>query len=197
MQTNLEQKQNKKGILKKSLFFVLEIIKIVIISLAIIIPIRYFLIQPFFVNGASMEPQFHDGEYIIVDELSYRFQKPQRGEVIVFKYPKMPSQYYIKRIIGLPNEKIKIDQGKITIFNDQNPNGFLLDESDYIFTTTKTAFSLEIKLNEKEYFVLGDNRQASSDSRTWGPLPENFIIGRTWIRAWPLDKIDVFKKPEY
>jgi len=197
MQTNLEQKQNKKGILKKSLFFVLEIIKIVIISLAIIIPIRYFLIQPFFVNGASMEPQFHDGEYIIVDELSYRFQKPQRGEVIVFKYPKMPSQYYIKRIIGLPNEKIKIDQGKIIIFNDQNPNGFLLDESDYIFTTTKTAFSLEIKLNEKEYFVLGDNRQASSDSRTWGPLPENFIIGRTWIRAWPLDKIDVFKKPEY
>ena len=91
MQEGLEPKQNKKRFLKSSLFFTWEIIKIIIISLAIIIPVRYFLIQPFFVNGASMEPQFHDGEYLIIDELSYRFNKPQRGEVIVFKYPKAPS----------------------------------------------------------------------------------------------------------
>ena len=197
MQEGLEPKQNKKRFLKSSLFFTWEIIKIIIISLAIIIPVRYFLIQPFFVNGASMEPQFHDGEYLIIDELSYRFNKPQRGEVIVFKYPKAPSQYYIKRIIGLPNEKIKIDQGKIIIFNDQNPNGFILNENNYLSVDEGGTFLLETKLDKGEYFVLGDNRQASSDSRVWGPLPKNFIIGRAWIRAWPFDKINIFEKPEY
>lgn len=197
MQEDLEPKQNKKGFLKSSLFFVWETIKIIIISLAIIIPVRYFLIQPFFVNGASMEPQFHDGEYLIVDELSYRLNKPQRGEVIVFKYPKAPSQYYIKRIIGLPNEKIKIAQGKIIIFNDQNPNGFILNENNYLSVDEGGTFLLETKLDKGEYFVLGDNRQASSDSRVWGPLPKNFIVGRAWIRAWPFDKIDIFEKPEY
>lgn len=197
MQEDLKPKQNKKGFLKSSLFFAWETIKIIIISLAIIIPVRYFLIQPFFVNGASMEPQFHDGEYLIVDELSYRLNKPQRGEVIVFKYPKAPSQYYIKRIIGLPNEKIKIAQGKIIIFNDQNPNGFILNENNYLSVDEGGTFLLETKLDKGEYFVLGDNRQASSDSRVWGPLPKNFIVGRAWIRAWPFDKIDIFEKPEY
>ena len=197
MQEGLKPKQNKKGFLKSSLFFAWDIIKIIVISLAIIIPVLYFLIQTFFVNGASMEPQFHDGEYLIIDELSYRFNKPQRGEVIVFKYPKDPSQYYIKRIIGIPNEKIKIDQGKIIIFNEQNPNGFILNENDYLSVEEGGTFLLETKLGKREYFVLGDNRQASSDSRVWGPLPKNFIVGRAWIRAWPFDKIDIFGKPEY
>lgn len=190
-------KENKRGFLKSSLLFVWEISKVVIISLAIIVPVRYFLIQPFFVNGASMEPQFHDGEYLIVDELSYRLSDPKRGEVIIFKYPKDPSQYYIKRIIGLPGEKIKINQEKITIFNSENPDGFILDESDYLLDGKKRDFSMETKLSGSEYFVMGDNRRASSDSRTWGSLPENFIIGRAWIRAWPLDKIDILEKPEY
>jgi signal peptidase I len=189
--------ENKRGFLKSSLLFVWEISKVVIISLAIIVPVRYFLIQPFFVNGASMEPQFHDGEYLIVDELSYRLSDPERGEVIIFKYPKDPSQYYIKRIIGLPGEKIKINQGEITIFNSENPDGFILDESDYLIDGKKRDFSMETKLSDGEYFVMGDNRRASSDSRTWGSLPENFIIGRAWIRAWPLDKIDILEKPGY
>ena len=190
-------KENKRGFLKSSLLFVWEISKVVIISLAIIVPVRYFLIQPFFVNGASMEPQFHDGEYLIVDELSYRITDPKRGEVIIFKYPKDPSQYYIKRIIGLPGEKIKINQEKITIFNSENSDGFTLDESNYLLDGKKRDFSMETKLSDGEYFVMGDNRRASSDSRTWGALPENFIIGRAWIRAWPLDKIDILEKPEY
>ncbi len=189
--------ENKRGFLKSSLLFVWEISKVIIISLAIIVPVRYFLIQPFFVNGASMEPQFHDGEYLIVDELSYRLSDPERGEVIIFKYPKDPSQYYIKRIIGLPGEKIKINQEKITIFNSGNSDGFILDESDYLLDGKKRDFSMETKLSDGEYFVMGDNRRASSDSRTWGSLPEDFIIGRAWIRAWPLDKIDILEKPEY
>jgi signal peptidase I len=190
-------KKKKRGFFKSSLLFVWEISKVVIISLAIIVPVRYFLIQPFFVNGASMEPQFHDGEYLIVDELSYRLTDPERGEVIIFKYPKDPSQYYIKRIIGLPGEKIKINQEKITIFNSENPGGFILDESDYLLDGKERDFSMETKLSDGEYFVMGDNRHASSDSRTWGSLPENFIVGRAWIRAWPFDKIDIFEKPEY
>ena len=189
--------ENKRGFLKSSLLFVWEITKVVVISLAIIVPVRYFLIQPFFVNGASMEPQFHDGEYLIIDELSYRLTDPERGEVIVFKYPKDPSQYYIKRIIGLPGEKIKINQEKITIFNSKNPDGFILNENNYLIDGKKRDFSMETKLSNSEYFVMGDNRHASSDSRIWGSLPENFIIGRAWIRAWPLDKIDILKKPEY
>jgi signal peptidase I len=197
MEENFEKQEKKIDILKGALLFVWEIFKIVVISLAIIIPVRYFLIQPFFVNGASMEPQFHDGEYLIVDELSYRFSEPQRGDVVIFKYPKDPSQYYIKRIIGLPGEKIKIEQDEITIFNEEHPDGFKLEESNYLLLDGRKSFLLETKLEEGEYFVMGDNRLASSDSRVWGPLPENFIIGRAWLRAWPLDKIDILERPGY
>src|SRR3989339_2004483 len=98
--------------------FVLEVVQIVIISAAIIIPIRYFLIQPFYVKGASMEPNFYDHEYLIIDEISYRFHEPQRGDIVVFRYPDDPSQFFIKRLIGLPSEIIKINDGKITIIND-------------------------------------------------------------------------------
>ncbi|HUT96403.1 MAG TPA: signal peptidase I [Candidatus Paceibacterota bacterium] len=164
--------------------FTWEILKIVIISLAIIIPIRYFLIQPFFVNGASMEPNFHDGDYLIVDEISYRFDAPERGDVVIFRYPLDPSQFFIKRVIGLPGESIKVEDGKIFI------NGKDLDESEYL-QDINTAGSVEVKLAEDEYFVLGDNRQASSDSRKWGEVDKKFIIGRAWLRAWPFSRAGV------
>src|SRR4030043_2387602 len=112
--------------------FFVEIIKVVIISLAIIIPVRYFLIQPFYVKGASMEPSFHDHEYLIINEITYRINEPQRGDIIVFRYPKDPSQYYIKRVIGLPSEKIKIKDGKIFIYNSQYENGIELTEQIYL-----------------------------------------------------------------
>jgi len=173
------------------LSFIWEIAKIVIISLAIIIPIRYFLFQPFFVKGASMEPSFENGEYLIIDEISYRFNQPQRKEVIIFKYPKDPPQYYIKRIIGLPSEVVKIEGGKVTIFNEQNPTGFIMEEP-YLSQENKfTSGDLEISLDENDYFVLGDNRQASSDSRRWGPVPKHYIIGQARIRAWPLSRAKI------
>ncbi|MBU4285123.1 signal peptidase I [Patescibacteria group bacterium] len=164
--------------------FTWEILKIVIISLAIIIPIRYFLIQPFFVNGASMEPNFQDGDYLIVDEISYRFDAPERGDVVIFRYPLDPSQFFIKRVIGLPGESIKVEDGKIFI------NGKALDESEYL-EDIDTVGSVEIKLAEDEYFVLGDNRQASSDSRKWGEVDKKFIIGRAWLRAWPFSRAGI------
>lgn len=178
--------------MKKFFVFIWEITKIVVISLAIIIPVRYYLIQPFFVRGASMQPNFKHGEYLVIDEISYRFERPQRGQAIVFKYPKDPSQYYIKRIIGLPGETIEIKDKQVIIYNQQFPQGIILDESAYLRNGQATWGDIKMELGPDEYFVLGDNRGASSDSRQWGPLPEKYIIGRVWLRAWPFDRAEVF-----
>lgn len=173
------------------LSFLWETAKIVIISLAIIIPIRYFLFQPFFVRGASMEPNFEDNEYLIIDEISYRFNQPERGDVIIFRYPRDPSQFYIKRIVGLPGETITIKDGEITISNEKNPRGVILEE-DYLSEQNEfTPGNLEMELDQNDYFVLGDNRRSSSDSRKWGAVPRHYIIGRAWIRAWPFSKFGV------
>jgi len=179
--------------------FVVEIVKVVIISLAIIIPIRYFLIQPFYVKGASMEPSFHDHEYLIINEITYRFHNPGRGEIIVFRYPKDPSQYFIKRVIGLPGEKIKIKDNKVYVYNDQYPNGIAINEDIYLPEEEQTPNlgKTEFILDKDEYFVLGDNREASLDSRRFGPVPRRLIIGKAWIRGWPFDKITIFQTPQY
>ena len=171
--------------------FVWEILKIVIISLAIIIPIRYFLIQPFFVKGASMEPSYLDGDYLIIDEISYRFEKPERGDVVIFRYPLDSSQFFIKRIIGLPGETVEIKDGKVFIYNQEVPDKKItLDESAYL-DDVYTQGNLEITLKADEYFVLGDNRRASSDSRKWGAVPRKNILGQTWLRAWPVSRLGV------
>ncbi|MFC1787945.1 signal peptidase I [Patescibacteria group bacterium] len=175
--------------------FVLEVIQIVIISAAIIIPIRYFLIQPFYVKGASMEPNFYDREYLIVDELSYRLRQPQRGETIVFRYPRDRSQFFIKRVIALPGETVEITDGKIIIYNSENPNGVEVDE-EYIVEDA-TQGKKKVTLAAEEYFVLGDNRDESLDSRNFGPVKESLIIGRVWIRGLPLSRLGSFDTPEY
>ncbi len=169
-----------------------ETIKVIVISLIIILPIRYFLIQPFYVKGASMEPNFYDHEYLIIDEISYRFKEPARGEVIVFRYPKDPKQFFIKRVIGLPEETIKLQNGQIIIINQKHPEGFVLDETAYLEKGTWTKGELEIKLKADEYFVLGDNRNSSLDSRIFGPVKREDIIGRTWIRGWPFNRFTIF-----
>jgi signal peptidase I len=178
--------------MRKILIFAWETIKIIIISLAIIIPVRYYLVQPFFVRGASMTPNFDNGQYLVINEISYRFEEPQREEVIVFKYPSDPSQYYIKRIIGLPGETVEIKDGQVIIYNQEFPQGRILDESSYLAARTITWGEVKVELSEEEYFVLGDNRQASSDSRRWGALPREYIIGRVWLRAWPFNSAKVF-----
>lgn len=172
--------------------FFWELVKVFLISMAIIIPIRYFLVQPFFVRGASMEPNFEDGEYLIVDQLSYRFREPQRGEVIVFRYPQQPSQFFIKRIIGLPGETVEVKDGQVIIHNAKHEEGVILDETFYLPDLLRTGGQLSTTLSEDQYFVLGDNRTASSDSRSWGALPEEDIIGRAWIRAFPFSRIELF-----
>jgi len=180
-----------------------EIVKMVFWVVVIIVPIRVFLIQPFFVQGASMEPNFEDKQYLIVNELGYKtteigsvftvkpFKELKRGDVVVFRYPKNPSIFYIKRIIGLPGEKIEIKNDKVKIFNSQNPDGFVLDEGKYLSASVMTSGETSITLGE-EYFVMGDNRQYSSDSRSWGPVPEVDVMGKVVLRAWPIGKAGIF-----
>ena len=181
--------------MKKFFLFLWELIKVVAISAAIIIPVRYYLIQPFYVKGASMEPNFHDSEYLIIDEISYRFNKPNRGQVIVFRYPKNPQEFFIKRVIGLPGEEIQIEDGEIKVYNDTYPSGLILSE-EYLGSELETfnTDTEKIKINENEYYVLGDNRDASKDSRSFGPVNKDYIIGKVLLRGWPLDKFTLFNK---
>ncbi len=172
--------------------FFWELLKAFLIAMVIIVPIRYFLVQPFFVRGASMEPTFDDGEYLVIDQLSYRWREPARGEVIVFKFPLQPSQFFIKRIVGLPGEHIQIHDSQIIVENEEHPEGVLLDEAEYLPGTVRTGGQVDTQLGADEYFVLGDNRPASSDSRSWGVLDKNEIVGRVWVRAWPVDRLGIF-----
>jgi signal peptidase I len=153
--------------------------------------------QPFFVSGSSMEPNFHDGDYLIVDELSYEVGEPKRGDVIIFKYPKNPNEYFIKRIIGLPGEKIEISNNTIRIFNNARPEGFVVAEDKYIPQTTVTTGNYIAELKNDEYYVLGDNRIASADSRWWGVLDRHFIVGKALIRAWPYNDLAIFEGVQY
>lgn len=178
---------------------ILEFFKIVIISLVIILPIRYFIIQPFYVKGASMEPTFHDHQYLIIDEIGYRFNEPKRGDIVVFRYPQNPQEYFIKRVIGLPGERVEVRDGSVYVYNDKYPEGFVLDESAYLADNIKTYDLSEeiVTLRDSEYFVLGDNRNASKDSRSFGPVNKSFLTGRVMFRGWPFNQITVFHTPEY
>ena len=159
-----------------------ELVKLLLLAVFIIIPFRMFVAQPFIVDGASMDPTFKDKQYLIVDELTYRFTEPERGSVLIFKYPNDPSKYFIKRIIGLPGETIKVNQGQVTITNSAHPDGFTLTEPYVVF---KKVDSSTFILSKDEYFVMGDNRLGSADSRMWGPVPRANFIGRPILRVWP------------
>lgn len=188
--------------------FMYETAKMFLLAFIIFAPIKFFLFQPFFVQGASMEPNFENNQYLIVRELGYKkisigkegdellaigpFKKLERQSPIVFRYPKNPKQYFIKRVIGLPGEKVEIKDGKVVIFNQENPSGFVLDEKDYLSSFVNTSPEMSMTLSGDQYFVMGDNRGASSDSRSWGPVPEKDIIGKVLLRAWPLNKAAIF-----
>jgi len=159
-----------------------ELFKLIILSLVIVIPFRLYIAQPFIVDGASMDPTFDTGNYLIVDELTYHFRGPERGSILIFKYPGDPRKSFIKRVIGLPGEKVSISGGQVTIINTAYPEGLVLDEPYVKFGKKDSA---DYVLGPSEYFVLGDNRLGSADSRIWGPVPEANIVGRPIIRLFP------------
>lgn len=152
-----------------------------IIALAIVLPLRLFIFQPFLVSGDSMEPNFHTGDYLLIDEISYAFKIPQRGDVVILKYPNNPSQKFIKRIVGLPGETVIVRDGNVYI--QQENIVFQLDESSYLKDSRKTPGEVTMPLGKGEYFVLGDNRAFSLDSRIWGVLPHKDIVGRLLTRV--------------
>ncbi len=154
------------------------------IGLALLI--QAFIIRPFIVSGNSMDPNIKDKQYLIVDEVTYRFREPVRGDVIVFRAPPEPKKFYVKRIIGLPGDTVDIDGTKITIINAEHPDGFVLEED---FITHEQKSSAHETVPAGHYFVMGDNRSGSFDSRSWGMLPEANIRGRALLRLLPLNSI--------
>jgi signal peptidase I len=188
--------------------FMREMVTILVLVLLVIIPIHTFLFQPFFVQGSSMEPNFRDGEYLIVRELGYKQTSVgllgwnwftvypsrvfTRGEVVVFHPPQKDDVFYIKRVIGLPGETVQIVDGHPRIAGSAFPEGRTLDESAYLKTGVMTTGHEEITLGEDEYFVLGDNRSMSQDSRYFGPVKKDHITGKVILRAWPLSRSMVY-----
>jgi signal peptidase I len=170
---------------------ILEVARTIVIVIAVALLVRAFIAQPFYVIGPSMEPSYHQGEYLIVDELSYRLRDPKRGEVIVLRFPLDPSKDFIKRIVGLPGEKVRVEGGVVTINGEPLPENY----TDGV----PTEGGSEVVLAEDEYFVLGDNRHhgASSDSRDWGPLSRSNIIGKVWVKLWPIGEAGLAKQPDY
>ncbi len=175
--------------------FVWELARVVIIAFVIMLVFRLFVAEPFIVSGSSMVPTFHNKEYLIINKIGYRLHMPERGDVIVFKYPRDTSQYFIKRVIGLPGEKVKVADGRVTIFNAGHPDGKILEEP-YLPNGLRTVGGEGTTvLSDGEYFVLGDNRGQSSDSRVWGILPKNDIVGKAWLRVFPLGEFGTISHP--
>lgn len=193
-----QTEEQASGSASAVLAFIFELIQVAAVSLAIIIPVRYFLIQPFYVKGASMEPSFFDHEYLIIDEVSYRFAEPKRGDIVVFRYPVDPKQFFIKRVIGLPGETVEVSEEGVKVYNDQYPNGMTIDESTYLpKETVPSTISRTLNLKSGEYFVMGDNRGSSLDSRFFGAIKRTDIVGKVWLRGWPFDRWKVFDRPVY
>lgn len=145
-----------------------------------------------------MEPNFYDHEYLIIDEITYRFNEPKRGDIIVFRYPRNPQEYFIKRVIGLPGEEVQIKDGSVIVYNQTSPNGTTLDEP-YLAADVKTygLTDEKVALAANEYYVLGDNRNSSKDSRSFGPVNRSFVTGRVILRGWPFNRVKVFEAPTY
>lgn len=180
MEQHVTQIKKKSGIR--------DLIEALLIALAIALPIKYLIASPFIVVGASMYPTFKDKNYLVVDKLVYDFKSPSRGDVVVFKPPFSDSTYFIKRVIGLPGETIRIDGNEVTIKNKENPAGFILKEP---YVSSMRDGINEVTLKEDEYYVLGDNRSVSSDSRVWGPLNKSRISGRVDLRLFPIIDIGI------
>ncbi|HEY4501417.1 MAG TPA: signal peptidase I [Candidatus Paceibacterota bacterium] len=171
-----------KGLLK-------DLFTLALLIVIVVIPIRVFVVSPFVVDGASMHPAFENLDYLIVDEIIYRFKTPSRGDVIVFRYPDDPSVFYIKRIIGLPNETLSINHGTVTV---TTATGEKLALTEPYIVNEDATYTSVINVNSEEYFVMGDNRPNSSDSRFWGPLPKKNIIGRVDLRLLPVKELGLF-----
>ncbi len=180
---------NEQAFKKENSF--IDLFRFTIFALAVIIPIRLFIITPFVVDGASMEPSFQDQDYLVVEQLGYHLYEPNRGDVVIFRFPLEPEKFFIKRIIAVPGDTIIVQRNRIIIQNEQHPDGFELKEP-YLLENKTDYQQMRLRLEDNEYFVMGDNRDVSFDSRRWGALPKENIIGRALLRLYPLESLSLF-----
>lgn len=176
--------------MKQFWLFVWETLEMIVIAGVTVFVIRTFLAQPFLVSGASMSPTFESGNYLIIDEITYRFDDPKRGDVVVFRYPNDPGTFYIKRIVGLPSDRVKLESGAVFI------NGQKIAEP-YLDEEAQTLGDANLTLEENRYFVMGDNRYHSFDSRSWGPLDKEKIVGLARLRLFPFNAIGILERSAY
>ncbi len=165
-----------------------ELVETVLLTLVIFFMIR-FAVENYRIEGYSMEPNFHDGQFLLVSRLNYLLGQPERGDVVIFQYPLNPKKNFIKRVIGLPGEKVQIRGGKIFINDVRVPEPYPYNFANYDWGP--------VTVGPDEYFVLGDNRPESSDSHAWGMLPAKNIIGKAWVSYWPPDEWGVVKDYTY
>lgn len=171
---------------KKHGMFFGEILESVAIAVILAVVIRFFLFQPFYIPSGSMEPTLKPGDRIIVNKLIYRYSQPKRGDIIVFKYPRDPQRDFIKRVVGLPGETIEIKDSIVYINNNEIPQPFLPPGLQF------GSFG-PVEIPEGSYFMMGDNRNNSEDSRVWGTLPSENIVGKAMFIYWPLSRIGTVK----
>jgi len=162
-----------------------------IVALGIALVIRFFIAAPYIVQGASMMPTFQDLNYLIIDRVTYDIEDPKRGDVIVFDLPQNASRALIKRIIGVPGDTVVVDGNTVSIINEEHPEGFTLEEPYVLASNMGGAANVRTTLGPDEFFVLGDNRRVSADSRLWGTLPRSDIVGRVFVRLFPITNIGI------
>lgn len=199
----------KNSRLRENLKIVADLLYNVAVIVVIVAVIKYTLASPFQVNGSSMLPNLHNQEFLIIDKLSYYLDEPKRGDIVVLIPPQDTDVYYVKRIIGLPGEKIEFLDGQVIIHNKEHPEGVKLDEPYLSAENAKTYWPThenkiidipatnEFGIPQENYFVMGDNRRASNDSRSWGLLNRHNIEGRAWFVFLPLNQIRSLGHGEY
>ena len=189
---DLSNSQEEDGFFQKLGSSVTEFIETLVVFGAIFAIIFLFVAQPHKVSGNSMVPTLHNGDYILTEKLTYRFREPEREDIIIFKNPQNESQDFVKRILGIPGDRIKITDSSVYINSlrikeGYLPNGLQTKDGDYLTQNT------EVKIGEDQYFVMGDNRSHSLDSRDWGPVSFDKIIGKAFFRYWPLSAAGLLK----
>jgi signal peptidase I len=191
-----EEKPNVEKAVKGGVNFFFDFLETIVVALSIFVVVYLFLVQPHEVKGSSMEPNFHNNEYILTDKISFRFQLPKRGDVVIFKAPTNPDVDYIKRVIALPGERVKVEGGSVYV-NDQKLNEPYLRDATTLFPGSRLQEGVDITIDQDNYFVLGDNRPHSSDSREFGPIPRKLIVGKAFFRYWPVTEFGLLPHISY
>ncbi len=182
--------------IKRFVNFILDFLETIVVALSIFVVIYLFLMQPHEIKGSSMEPNFHDKEYILTDKISYRLHPPVRGDVVIFKAPVNPDVDYIKRVIGLSGDRVKVQNGVVYVNGDKLKEDYLKDQT-FLFPGSFMTDGVEITVPLEKLFVMGDNRAHSSDSRQFGPIVINSIVGRAFLRYWPINSLGVLPVVHY